>query len=343
MWPMFGPNSPWSVSSMSSHRLLFLLKWFLHYILKLPTAYRTTNNRNNYIQPTNVAFFLSFSSVMLTFTHFLLYSSLSLFTFASTLYRALTSGVMVSIWTPTPSGCVHVTPGPWRVSKRSPCLRTWVKLQMVPGSLDSGPSVCTATSRVNGCRYCGRCRACCSWVSSSLFLLSSSWTLARKQRNRRLRVFSTWMLEPRSFRRALVTAPDPVGTLQTGPGGVSEKNSELMVAKKKKKERVKEKIIQLRLCVAWTQQISVVVSLISACSFRSPLPQDASPHNADAESDWGAEDGGPWPSQLDVYPDTVTWTPLQHTLSNSNPKKSFERHRGHHHLLEELELWRRPQ
>ena len=80
-------------------------------------------------------------------THLLLYSSLSLLTLASTLYRALSSGVMVSIWTPTPSGCVHVTPGPCRVSKRSPCLRTWVKLQMVPGSLDSGPSVCTATSR----------------------------------------------------------------------------------------------------------------------------------------------------------------------------------------------------
>lgn len=50
------------------------------------------------------------------FTYFFLYSSLSRLTLASTLYRALSSGVMVSIWTPTPSGCVHVTPGPCRVS-----------------------------------------------------------------------------------------------------------------------------------------------------------------------------------------------------------------------------------
>lgn len=88
-----------------------------------------------------------YNSISPHFTHFLLYSSLSRLTLASTLYRALSSGVIVSIWTPTPSGCVHVTPGPCRVSNRSPCLRTWVKLQMVPGSRDSGPSVCTATSR----------------------------------------------------------------------------------------------------------------------------------------------------------------------------------------------------
>lgn len=135
---------------------------------------------------------------------------------------------MVSIWTPTPSGCVHVTPGPWRVSNRSPCLRTCVKLQMVPGSLDPGPSVWTATSRVYSARYWCLCWACCSWLSKSLFLLSSSWTLARKQRNRRFRVLSTWILEPRSFLKALVTAPEALGMVHTGADGVSEKKSEFM-------------------------------------------------------------------------------------------------------------------
>lgn len=87
------------------------------------------------------------ASLTSVFTHFFLYSSLSRLTLANTLYRALSSGVMVSIWTPTPSGCDHDNPGPRRVSKRSPCFRTWVKLQMVPGNRESGPSVCTATSR----------------------------------------------------------------------------------------------------------------------------------------------------------------------------------------------------
>lgn len=55
-----------------------------------------------------------------------LYSSLSLFTLASTLYRALISGVMVSIWTPTPSGCTQDTPGLVRRSAPGPNLRVWL-------------------------------------------------------------------------------------------------------------------------------------------------------------------------------------------------------------------------
>lgn len=55
-----------------------------------------------------------------------LYSSLSLFTLARTLYRALISGVMVSIWTPTPSGCTQDTPGLVRRSTLGPNLRMWL-------------------------------------------------------------------------------------------------------------------------------------------------------------------------------------------------------------------------
>ena len=55
-----------------------------------------------------------------------LYSSLSLFTLARTLYSALISGVMVSIWTPTPSGCIQDTPGLVRRSAPGPNLRVWL-------------------------------------------------------------------------------------------------------------------------------------------------------------------------------------------------------------------------
>lgn len=149
----------------------------------------------------------------LCWTYFLLYSSLSRLTLAKTLYKALSSGVMVSIWTPTPSGWTQDTPGPWWVSNRPPNLAVWEKLQIRPGSLDwhslsaKGNSrlVWTAWSRENRSRYWDLSCACCSWISNNLFLRSSSWTLERKQRKRRFSVFNTWMLEPRSFLNALVT------------------------------------------------------------------------------------------------------------------------------------------
>lgn len=46
-------------------------------------------------------------------------------------------------------------------------------------------------------------KACCSCNSNILLRLSSSCTLARKHRNRRLRVFRTLILDPRSFLNAM--------------------------------------------------------------------------------------------------------------------------------------------
>lgn len=63
---------------------------------------------------------------MLSSIYLRLYSSLSLFTLARTLYRALISGVMVSIWTPTPSGCTQDTPGLVTRSAPEPNLRVWL-------------------------------------------------------------------------------------------------------------------------------------------------------------------------------------------------------------------------
>lgn len=77
--------------------------------------------------------------VKINIPYLLLYSSLSLFTLASTLYRALISGVMVSIWTPTPSGCVQETPGPvTHDSLPVPNRRVWLKDQIVPGRKRGG-------------------------------------------------------------------------------------------------------------------------------------------------------------------------------------------------------------
>lgn len=160
----------------------------------------------------------------LCWTYFLLYSSLSRLTLAKTLYKALSSGVMVSTWTPTLSGWTKDTPGRWRVSNRPPYLAVCETLQIRPGSLDwhslsaKGNSrfVWTACSRENRSLYCDFSCACCSWISNNLFLRSSSWTLERKQRKRRFSVFNTWMLEPRSFLNALV-AMEPVADVSFIP------------------------------------------------------------------------------------------------------------------------------
>ena len=52
-------------------------------------------------------------------SHLRLYSSLSRFTLASTLYRARISGVMVSICTPTPSECAQDEDTPGTVVRAS--------------------------------------------------------------------------------------------------------------------------------------------------------------------------------------------------------------------------------